>query len=357
MKKMTTAGFILGVLMCSCKSPQEPTVLEQADGSITVRVDAPSNAGNKPIYLNLYEEGVNVYDPSVIPLESGNAVLDADGDGSAVLADTAIGGETYQIAGTIDVSGGAYVAPEAGDYVFRKTSGEVDGDITVALEETDLTVYQTIPGSSFNERDIGDHHVRIWQADYWDGATSLGWIGDVDNITFTFDGSGGAIGRVSRMYSESLAGPTRVDDVDSSMVDVDALITHTGGGTYFFCIYGWVMDGLGWNSSTVRHEFYVVETWTRNETDPLIGTLTVDGVEYNMHRYAFPDSPGYRFKAIRNTDQRLSGPINMKPFFEYWRDHGMDNLYLDEMSWAIELLTGNHEGSFYLWNVDIPTYK
>jgi len=344
------------LIFSQCDSSKEPTAPENTDGSITVQIESWSFLGSKPVYIKLYRDDDNVYDPYVIPLKEISVNLDQNGEGSFVLADTATGGEKYQVTGVIDVAGAVYDWPDAGDYIFKKTTQKVDGDISVTVDGDDYYVYETIPGREFIQQDIGNHFVRIWQADYWQGSTSLGWMGDADNILFRFDGSGGAIGRVSRIYSSAPFEPVRVDDVDSRLVNVNAEINHSGAGTYFFCIYGWVMNGLGWSNSDVRHEFYVVETWNRNETDPYIETVMIDSIEYKMYRYEFPDQSGYRFKAIRQTDQRLSGPINMKPFFEYWRQNGMENYYLDEMTWAIELLTGNHEGTFYLWNIDIPVY-
>jgi hypothetical protein len=285
-------------------------------------------------------------------LDSTRFTLDANGDGVDTLSYPAVAGERYQIAGIIDVQGVYYLSPDQGDYLFRKNTAEIDGNITVSVVEGDFDVYETISGEgTFIETSIGFHHVSIWHADDRTGSTSLGWIGDVDNITFKFNGYNGAIGRVGRRYNQ-----IRVDELDDSITHVNAEITHAGGGTYYFGIYGWVLDGDSWDTSTIRHEFYVIEDMTRNsETDPYIGSLTVDGIDYDMHRYEFGGG-SYRFKAIRTTDRRESGPVNLKPFFEYWRENGMDNYYLEELTWHIELLGGNHIGTFYCWNIEIPSY-
>ena len=113
--------FLLSLFtLLQCKSPKEPDILENQDGSITVRINAPAQLAQKPAYLNLHEQGVNVYDPTMVPLATNRFVLDQNGDGSVVLADTAVGGEIYQITGAINVAGATYFAPEAGDYLFRK---------------------------------------------------------------------------------------------------------------------------------------------------------------------------------------------------------------------------------------------
>jgi hypothetical protein len=340
------------LVLVGCKTTADATNREKADGMIIVRIDAPADVGGKNIYINLYEHEVNIYDPSVVPLTSTSFTLNSNGDGSDTLSFRGVGGDSYQISGIIDIQGLYYLAPDKGDYWFRKNTAAIDGDITVSVGESEFHVYETITGEgTFNETVIGNHHVSIWQSDTRTGWTLLGWMGDVDNITFRFNGYDGTIGRVGKRYNQIL-----VDDLDSSIVNVNAEISHTGGGTYYFGIYGWVLDGVSWDASTIRHEFYVVENMTRNmETDPRIGALTVNGVVYDMHRYDFGGG-SYRFKAIRTTDRRLSGPINLKPFFEYWRENGMDNYYLNELTWHIELLGGNHIGTFYCWNIDIPSY-
>jgi hypothetical protein len=340
------------LVLFGCKTSGDATKKEKADGTITIKIDAPTDVGGRNIYINLYEQNDNIYDPSVVPLATGSFTLNSQGDGSDTISYHAIGGETYQITGVIDVNGLYYPFPDQGDHLFRKYTAEINGDITVSIVESDFDVYETISGyGSFIEADIGTHHVSIWQSDTRTGSTSLGWIGDVDNITFRFNGLNGAIGRIGKKYNQ-----IRIDDLDSSTTNVNAEITHIGDGTYYFGIYGWVFDDLSWESSSIKHEFYVIEDMTRNsESDPRIGAITVDGIVYEMHRYDFGGG-SYRYKAIRTTDRRVSGPINLKPFFEYWRENGMDNYYLYELTWHIELLGGSHNGTFYCWNIDIPSY-
>jgi hypothetical protein len=344
---------ILSVLFISgCKSTADSTNGEKADGTITVKIDAPDDAGRRSIYIQLYEKEVNIYDPSVVPLATTSFALDSKGDGSDTLSFNALAGEMYQVAGVIDISGLEYLSPDKGDLLFRKYTPEIDGNITVTVLESDFQVYSTISGEgTFTETSIGRHHVSIWHSDTRTGWTSLGWVGDVDNIMFKFNGYNGAIGRVGKRYN-----PILVDDLDNSLIDVNAEIVHTGDGTYYFGVYGWVLDGESWNTSTIRHEFYVIEEMTRSsESDPRIGSLTVDDIIYDMHRHEFGGG-SYRFKAIRTTGRRISGPINLKPFFEYWRENGMENYYLSELTWHIELLGGSHTGSFYCWNITIPSY-
>jgi hypothetical protein len=334
-----------------CKTSGDSNKVK-TDGTITVKIDAPADIGKRNIYIKLFEKDANIYDPSVIPLATTRFTLDSRGDGSDTLSYNAVAGEIYQIAGIIDINGIDYASPDKGDLLFKKNTPEVDGNITVPIVENDFQTYSTIEGEgTFTERSIGNHHVSIWHSDTRTGSTSLGWIGDVDNITFKHDGSNGAIGRVGRRYTQ-----IRVDEIDNSTTSVNAEISYSGNGTYYFGVYGWVLDGDSWDTSTIRHEFYVIEDMTRNaETDPHIGSLTVDDIVYEMHRHDFGGG-SYRYKAIRTTDRRLSGPINLKPFFEYWRKNGMDNYYLEEITWHIELLGGNHIGTFYCWNIDIPSY-
>ncbi|NQT23989.1 hypothetical protein HQ585_01405 [candidate division KSB1 bacterium] len=97
--------FLSIFIFLQCKSPQEPTLVEMADGSITIRIEAPANVGGKPAYLKLYEQDVNIYDPAVVPLATITDTLDASGNGSATFSYDAIGGEVYQIAGAINVAG------------------------------------------------------------------------------------------------------------------------------------------------------------------------------------------------------------------------------------------------------------
>ncbi len=46
----------------------------------------------------------------------------------------------------------------------------------------------------------------------------------------------------------------------------------------------------------------------------------------------------------------------MNSFFEYWRENGMENNYLFEMTWAIELLGGPHRGTFTCREIQLPEY-
>lgn len=346
-------SLLLIILICvGCKTSDDSTSKEKKDGRIIVNINASAQAGGRTLYVKLYDVTVNIYNPFVVALDSMNFKLDAGGNGNDTLAYKAVAGKIYQVAGIIDMQGSVFISPDNGDLLFTKNTTEINGNTMVSVVETDLQVYETISGEgAFTETSIGRHHVSIWHSDTRTGWTTLGWIGDVDYINFRFNGMNGAIGRVGRHYSQK-----RIDDLDDSETSVNAYISHSGGGTYYFGIYGWVYDNDSWDNSTIKHEFYVIENMTRSsESDPYIGTLTVDGIVYEMHRYEFGGG-SYRFKAIRTTDRRLSGPVNLKPFFEYWRENGMENLYLTELTWHIELLGGNHIGSFTCWDIDIPLY-
>lgn len=340
--------FLFGVLNCS--SPDEPEKAENKDGSITVNISANDDARGRKVYIKLFDKDTDVYDPHAVALDDTNFTLDMSSKGSIRLSYNASGGEFYQISGAIDMAGLQYLLPDAGDYLFSTNTAKINGDMTVNIGKADLDVFTTISGGvSFREARTGAHLVRIWEADNRTGTESLGWIGDVDNMIFRFNGTNGAIGRVGKRYVRKY-----VDDVDDYVTNVHADISFTGDGKYYFCIYGWVYSGLDWNSSEIKHEFYVIQDYNRKESDPLIGSLTVDGIEYDMHKYDFGGG-SFRFKAVRKTDLKKTGPVNMKPFFEYWRKNGMENYYLDELTWAIELLYGRMDGTFILWNIDIPS--
>ncbi len=342
--------FLMLFALLGCSSPDGPGSGKKADGLISVQFQAPSDAGNRKVFVKLYDAHTNIYDPAAEALADTFVTLGMDAKGAVSFALTAAAGEIYQIAGAVAYFGIDFTSPEKGNYLFKKETAPIDGDTDVKIGKNDFSNYSPITGGvSFRENRIGQHHVTIWESGNRKGTVSLGWIGDVDNMTFKFNGSEGAIGRVGKRYKQKY-----VDDMpDPFTVNVDADISFTGGGKYYFCIYGWVYNNIDWNSSTIKHEYYVIEDYNRQESDPLIGSLLVDGIEYDMHRYAFGGG-SYRFKAVRKTGKRTSGPVNLKPFFQYWRKNGMENFYLEELTWAIELLYGSHKGTFYCWNIDIP---
>jgi len=351
MKTRILFAFFL-IPLFQCESINDKEEFQPELEAITVQIEAASVVGGKPVYLKLYKGNVNIYNPSETPLLTKVITLDENGEGSVILTDSAIIGENYQISGAIDISGNDYKTPETGDRLFCKKITVADGGVYDTIENSDLYTYKTISGNT-NNVSTGKYFVRIWLENTWKGSNSLGWIRDADNMTFTYNGSGGAIGRVGKASSKHAL----VDDVDSCIVSVQANISGTGGGSYYFCVYGWVFSDLvSWSKGS---EFYVIEDCKGIEYDPLIGSITVDSIKYNMHRYKFPDNNDYRFKAIRVTDKRLNATINMKPFFEYWRKNGMENYYLTEITWAIELLAwsgGTHNGKFYCWDINIPDF-
>jgi len=352
MKRLCLFLVIVLLLFIMCSTPQEAADPEPVDGTITLTISKQHKARNRMAYVKLFSADVNVYDPNVLPLVDTTFVVDLQGQASITFPDTMPAGKTYQIAGVIDAAGTVFRYPENGDYTFKVDTAPVDGDMTIALADDDLKAYSMITGESFISRGTGHHSVTIWESSEREGTCSLGWIGDVDNILFRFNGKNGAIGRVGTSYVNK-----RVNDVnDDFIADVDAEIAFTGDGKYYFCIYGWVISNTNWNDSDIKHEFYVIEDYNRQETDPLIGSITVDGIEYDMHRFDFGGG-SYRFKAVRKTDVRTTGPVSMKPFFDYWRQNGMQNFYVHDLNWAIELLYGNHDGTFYCWNIDIPSFQ
>ncbi|MBN1646798.1 MAG: glycoside hydrolase family 11 protein [Spirochaetales bacterium] len=351
------------LLFCQCSSQNAVNIDKLDPGVVAVQIstDPELELQDMTVYLKLYAGDVNIYHPDTKPLAQATAVLDAEAKTTGIFEYTAADNTEYQVTALVNGSGQQGVGLNSLDlYLYEKT-GKKSGALVVSLDMEDAVKIRSLKGRSFAEAVSETHHMRIWQADSWKGSNSLGVVGDAEQVVFSFDGTGGAIGRVGKIYSSLSEGWVRVDDIDDTPVNVDARIEYSGPrDSYFFGIYGWVMDGKGWDASKVKDEFYVIEKTDIRESDPLIGTLEVDGVTYNMHRYKFPDSfkdHNYRFKAIRTTDQRTTGPINMKPFFEYWRANGMENNYLDEVSWLIELISGSHKGSITLWNIDLPVYK
>jgi len=364
-KKIIAIGVLACLLLVSCtntdklpsiSAPTAPIPLNSAhmaNGTLTVVISAPSAANGKPISLKLFEQNVNMYDPSVEPLAKYDAVLDENSHLSTVLLEEALAGHVYQLFGLINKSGSSNDVPENGDYYVSFVTQPIDGDQSIIIGKNLFERYTTIVGAGCAERSTGTHHVRIWESKEDEMESTIGWIYDADNVLFRFDGAHGVIGRVGKKYQG-----LRVDDIDNSLTNADALITFFGSGSYYFGIYGWVFNNTGWGNSDIKHEFYVVEHMIRDrETDPKIGSITVDGIVYDMHRHTFSGGGGYRFKAIRMSDQRLSGPINLKPFFEYWRNNGMENLLVNELTWHIEVLgSGQHNGDVYFWNVEVPDY-
>lgn len=345
------------MLVMACKSPSDSEPDVKSEGTVAIHINGSANMGSRTVTAKLFEKDNNVFDLTETGFDSLTITLNRQGAGTDTFAYAGKGGEIVQIAGLIKAPGNGDKLPDANDYWFHKQGVTIDGITQVTLGESELKAYSTMAGEgSFKETNLDNHHLRIWHADGRTGWTRLGWIGDVDQMVFRFNGSDGAIGRVGRKYSSSRGGPIYVDQIDDSPVNVKAKVNYTGPGTHLFCIYGWVMDGLGWGSSDIKHEFYVIEQLNRKEYDPVIGELEVDGIKYIMHKYDFGGG-SYRFKAVRSENPRFTGPINMKPFFEHWRQNGMENYFLDEMTWCIELIGGYSNGYFACWDIEIPDYN
>lgn len=357
---MATIGLLVFVGGCG-RSPDSAGGVDQSDGEILVEISATSTHGSLSVLVSLYPADANIHNPTSEVLEAREIVLDPAGNGSTVFTSDVVDGDSFQVGGIVNRSGGGGQEPEDGDLLFRKTSEKSGGGANVSVVKSDFEQYSTITGignGENNEADAGGLQVGIWEGSDRTEHTSLGWVGDVEFIVFEYRGEGGAIGSVGRHAETTPGWPVRVDDTDSTPLDIKADIDHTGAGTYYFAVYGWVLGSPDWDTAAYRHEFYVIEATNEPESDPFMGTLTVDGIVYNMHRHVMEDgaTKSYRFKAIRTSDQRLSGPVNMAPFFSYWRSNGMQNGYITALEWAIELLEPELAGTFYGEDIVIPTY-
>ncbi len=197
--------------------------------------------------------------------------------------------------------------------------------------------------STFGSREVQDRELRLWRS----GSSrykTLEISGNRERAIFRFSGKGGALGRISRI------------DLRRS---VDAPVIMTGSmsgldknaGKYLWGVYGWVLDRKEWDDANVRHEIYVIHSFNRKETDPLIGRLMLGDKVYHMHRYRFSGG-GYRFKAIASQSKNPSNKVtvDLAPFLSFWKQHGLgDSRYLHEVSWVVELLTsGEHTGNLTL---------
>lgn len=213
----------------------------------------------------------------------------------------------------------------------------------------DVVLHGNGPEGVYEER--GQFTFSIWESAGATGSTRLTWSGKHQQMRFGFDIVEGAIG-------EAFVRPgVRVDAFDGAPLNATASIHFSRNSDYYFGIYGWVLSARTWDDSQVKHEFYVIQQhrYSHDDEDPRIGSLVVNGVRYDMHRLRLQD--GYRFKAIRSGRGIMSGPVDMAPFFAWWRAHGMSNGYLDSIGWALEVLDydrGGAAGTFALRNISLP---
>ncbi len=255
-------------------------------------------------------------------------------------------------------------------------------------KDTGLTDEENItPGSAKNsariattticddqDRDMGIHSMQSW----WSPKVSLikackTYTGDDTTVTtFKYDwnvNSGGTIGGIEKGASSKSPGyPCQIKDVRDWTTSVTMnKATTTNDGRWVFGIYGWTDDetpGYPW-----QDEFYITEYKSPlkgDGIDPKIGELTLpSGAIYDMYKGQFKDQDGnpngkFRLKAVRRTPRTGSMTVNMKPFFDFWRNMNYNPMRdtdpIVRLGWAVETFGGT-TGTVNLTNIDLPQLK
>ncbi|MGI9515946.1 MAG: hypothetical protein ACR2NP_02775, partial [Pirellulaceae bacterium] len=209
----------------------------------------------------------------------------------------------------------------------------------------------SLPGAKKNI--AGGRHIRNWQRYNWNGSgvtTRHNAAGDAFRFEFRNNGSGGAMGRLGKHYSG-----VRCDNVPYNwVVDYNASFSDSGSGrNYKESVYGWVFETTRWNTNTEMDEYYIISKYDNpSPADPIVSTRTIDGALYELH--IGPIETGRRFKAVRVDGQGHDGPIRLQPFFDWFRDYGMRNHYVDSVCVATEIHNGSHNGWSQVTNIILP---
>lgn len=119
-------------------------------------------------------------------------------------------------------------------------------------------------------------------------------------------------------------------------ISVDYEVDYEPVGNSYLCLYGWTRDPL--------IEYYIVDSWGswRPPGGSPVGTVTVDGAEYDVYRTVREEQPSIdgtatfeQYWSVRR-EKRTEGTIDATAHFDAWESLGMPMGKFYEASLTVE---------------------
>ena len=253
-----------------------------------------------------------------------------------------------------------------------------DQTMVVPTEEIEVSdASSKRPGGAINARssncgtnhvqDIGQHYVKNWQSDNFDGWSCMYWDGAVNSFTVTWECKGGET--LPIVFKSSDAGssgyPKRVDNATVNNLDCSVSSSYEQwegfSGLWGHHINIWLDDSStpSWPYTT---EIMIFENWGNHvpwEWAEWVGSLTTNGAEYECWKWYNSGNPeshnGWSYILLRkHANRRNSGTVRLKTILQWLRTKGMPNHYITSIGWGLDAFGGNTKGKWEANNIVIP---
>lgn len=220
---------------------------------------------------------------------------------------------------------------------------------------------------------IGDLYTSNWRSDDFQGTALRTWTPSGDTFGFTWTTTAGdQIGRIGRTYPSPAVG-VRVDDVPRGTVMSTSAVARdaSNGGYVMWSIYGWThAENAGWPAPNGwNNEFYVLfRSWNASSGARVtagggyvpIGSVTIDGVAFDGYVNDMPwGTPNQTQWVLEARTPTWGGSVDLSKAFAFWRQHGLPNEYVVDLTWALEAgaAGGASSGEISLTNVVVPSLR
>jgi hypothetical protein len=207
--------------------------------------------------------------------------------------------------------------------------------------------------------------------DNWRQGSSTGtrtWNAAADSFSFTWNTPSGfdQIGRIGKDYRSPGLANLKVDDVKSDCImTATANLKSVGNGGYMWGVYGWT----GAQNGKKINEIYVMFQNTFNTTPGQsgyidIGSVVIDGIRFdcvkNLNMPWAPTQNQYMaiaksgpWNGTKATPWTGDFSIDLKKVLVYFRQNGLPNEYMVDLTWALEAMGGTH-GQIIMTKVAVP---
>ncbi len=206
-------------------------------------------------------------------------------------------------------------------------------------------------------QDIGNHELKNWQSDDFDGWSCMYWNGDINSFEVTWEAKDGeTLPVVHKSVSAGSSGyPKRVDNATqnnmSAYVDSSYEFWADMNGLWGHHLNIWLDDSSNpsWPYTT---EIMIFEHWGNHvpwEWAEWVGTVNTNGSNYNCWRWWNGGNPeshdGWSFILLRE-NQRDTGTVTIKNILKWLRNNGdMPNDYIVSIGWGLDAFSRSDDGS------------
>lgn len=218
-----------------------------------------------------------------------------------------------------------------------------------------------------HSQDIGQHQVKNWQSDNFQGWSCMYWDGDVNSFTVTWEcRDGETLPIVFKSADAGSSGyPKRVDNATSKNLDCSVNSSYeyweNFTGLWGHHINIWLDDSSNpsWPYTT---EVMIFENWANHvpwEWAEWVGSVYTNGAEYECWKWYNSGNPeshnGWSFILLRkHTNRRNSGTVRLKTILQWLRTKGMPNDYIVSIGWGLDAFGGNTRGKWEAKDIKIP---